>query len=102
MSYDGVDGWHDWLRGIPNAGKIVEEAFLRCREKGFTTGAEMCIHQGNKHLLRQTVKRLGELGCRSLCYLHGRLDGEDQRGHGADQSRRPEKGGMVKQPCIRG
>jgi radical SAM protein with 4Fe4S-binding SPASM domain len=66
MSYDGVDGWHDWLRGIPNAGKIVEEAFLRCKEKGFPTGAEMCIHQGNKHLLRQTVKRLGELGCRSL------------------------------------
>lgn len=66
MSYDGVDGWHDWLRGIPNAGKIVEEAFLRCKEKGFPTGAEMCIHQGNKHLLRQTVKRLGELGCGSL------------------------------------
>ena len=66
MSYDGVDGWHDWLRGIPNAGKIVEEAFLRCKAKGFPTGAEMCIHQGNKHLLRETVKRLGELGCGSL------------------------------------
>lgn len=46
--------------------KNVEEAFLRCKEHGFTTGAEMCIHQDNKHLLRQTVKRLGELGCRSL------------------------------------
>lgn len=66
MSYDGVDGWHDWLRGIPNAGQIVEEAFLRCKEKGFPTGAEMCIHQGNKHLLRETVNRLKELGCRSL------------------------------------
>ena len=66
MSYDGVDGWHDWLRGIPNAGKIAEEAFLRCREKGFPTGAEMCIHNGNKHLLRQTVNKLAELGCRSL------------------------------------
>jgi len=66
MSYDGVDGWHDWLRGIPNAGQIVEDAFLRCRAKGFPTGAEMCIHQGNKHLLRETVKRLGELGCSSL------------------------------------
>lgn len=21
MSYDGVDGWHDWLRGIPDAEK---------------------------------------------------------------------------------
>ena len=66
MSFDGVDGWHDWLRGIPNAGKIVEDAFLRCKEKGFPTGAEMCIHQGNKHLLRRTVNRLSELRCRSL------------------------------------
>ena len=66
MSYDGVDGWHDWLRGIDGAGRIAEEAFLRCREKGFPTGAEMCLHSGNKHLLRETVKKLGELGCRSL------------------------------------
>ena len=42
MSYDGVDGWHDWLRGIPNAGKIAEDAFLRCKRKGFPTGALMC------------------------------------------------------------
>lgn len=66
MSYDGVDGWHDWLRGIPGAQKIAEDAFLRCKKKGFPTGAEMCIHNGNKHLLRQTVNRLAELGCRSL------------------------------------
>lgn len=66
MSYDGVEGWHDWLRGIPDAGKIAEEAFLRCRREGFPTGAEMCIHQGNKHLLRETINRLSELGCRSL------------------------------------
>lgn len=66
MSYDGVDGWHDWLQGIRGAGKLVEDAFLRCREKGFPTGVEMCIHQGDKHLLRETVKRLGELSCRSL------------------------------------
>lgn len=66
MSYDGVDGWHDWLRGIPNAGKIAEDAFLRCKKWGFPTGAEMCIHNGNKHLLRETINRLAELGCRSL------------------------------------
>ena len=66
MSYDGVDGWHDWLRGIPGAGRIAEEAFLRCRDRGFPTGAEMCIHKGNRHLLRATVLRLAEMGCRSL------------------------------------
>lgn len=66
MSFDGVDGWHDWLRGIPGAGRIAEEAFIRCREKGFPTGAEMCIHNGNKHLLRETINKLAEWGCRSL------------------------------------
>jgi len=66
MSFDGTEGWHDWLRGIPGAGQIAEDAFRRCKEKDFPTGAEMCIHNGNKHLLRDTVNRLAELGCRSL------------------------------------
>lgn len=66
MSYDGVEGWHDWLRGVEGATEEVEAAFRRCREKGFPTGAEMCIHHGNKHLLRATVNRLASLGCRSL------------------------------------
>lgn len=65
MSFDGV-GWHDWLRGVPGAEKKAEEAFLRCREKGFPTGAEMCIHQKNKHTLRETVNALAGWGCRSL------------------------------------
>lgn len=65
MSYDGV-GHHDWLRGIDGAQDAVEAAFLRCKEHGFPAGAEMCIHQGNKHTLRETVNRLAELGCRSL------------------------------------
>ncbi len=66
MSYDGVDGWHDWLRGVKGATADVEVAFLRCKEKGFPTGAEMCLHHGNKHLLRETVNRLAILGCGSL------------------------------------
>ncbi len=66
MSYDGTEGWHDWLRGIPGAGKIAEDAFLRCKERGVPIGAEMCIHHGNRHLLRDTVNRLNELGCRKL------------------------------------
>ena len=66
MSFDGVEGWHDWLRGIDGAGRIAEEAFLRCKAKGFPTGAEMCIHQGNKHLLRETIRHLASMGCRSL------------------------------------
>jgi len=65
MSFDGV-GHHDWLRGIRGAEKAVEEAFLRCKERGFPTGAEMCLHQNNKHTLRESVNLLAEWGCSHL------------------------------------
>ncbi len=65
MSHDGV-GWHDWMRGVDGAEKAVDRAFLLCREYGFPTGAEMCLHQGNKHTLRDTVNHLRDVGCRSL------------------------------------
>lgn len=63
MSYDGDEGWHDWLRGIKNAGQIVLDAFDLCHEMGFPTGAELCLHQGNKHLLRQSINTLAEHHC---------------------------------------
>ena len=61
MSYDGV-GWHDWMRGIPGAEKAVDRAFALCRDRGFPTGAEMCLHQRNKHTLRESVKHMAGLG----------------------------------------
>ena len=65
MSFDGV-GWHDWLRGIDGAEELVDRAFLLCRDMGFPTGAEMCIHQGNKHVLRETINHLRDVGCGNL------------------------------------
>jgi radical SAM protein with 4Fe4S-binding SPASM domain len=62
MSYDGL-GHHDWLRGIDGAEQAVEQAFLRCRDRGFPTGAEMCLHQNNKHTLRDSLNRLASWGC---------------------------------------
>ena len=65
MSYDG-EGWHDWLRGIKGAEEIVNRAFALCRDMGFSTSSEMCIHQHNKHTLRASIKHLGSLGVRSV------------------------------------
>lgn len=65
MSYDGV-GWHDWLRGIDGAEKMIDRAFELCRERGFPTGAEMCIHQFNKHTLRESIKHMASLGVKSV------------------------------------
>lgn len=61
VSFDGV-GWHDWMRGVKGA----EEAALRCLrlcvEHGFPTDVEMCLHKGNVHTLRETVKVLSGIG----------------------------------------
>ena len=65
MSYDG-EGWHNWLRRVKNAEEIVNRAFALCRDMGFPTGAEMCLHQYNKHTLRASIKHLGALGVRSV------------------------------------
>lgn len=65
MSYDGV-GFHDWLRGIKGAEDAVNRAFSLCRDMGFPTGAEMCLHRLNMHTLRASVKHLASLGVRAL------------------------------------
>lgn len=84
MSYDGDEGWHDWLRGIPGAGEAVLRAFDLCYQHGFPTGAELCIHQGNKHLLRESIGTLAEHHCTHVkvnpvaeTELWERLGGED-------------------------
>ena len=46
MSFDGV-GYHDWLRGLNGAEKAVRRAFELCRDRGFPTGAEMCLWKEN-------------------------------------------------------
>ena len=66
MSFDGMDGWHDWLRGVKGAEASVLRAFELCREHGFVTGAELVLHKGNLHTLRESVRALGELGVASL------------------------------------
>ena len=66
MSFDGTEGWHDWLRGVNNASEAIDKAFKLCKEHGFTTGAEMCLHEKNKHTLRDSINYLASVGCSSL------------------------------------
>ena len=65
MSYDGA-GWHDWIRGVAGAEKMVDRAFALCRDMGFPTGAEMALHQHNKHTLRESIRHMGSLGVRRV------------------------------------
>ena len=75
MSFDGV-GCHDWLRGVPGAKQAVLRAFSLCKERGFPTGAEYCLHKGNLSALRESVKLLGELGCQTLKVNRLNVEGE--------------------------
>lgn len=65
MSFDGI-GCHDWLRGVDGAERKVTDAFRLCAREGFPTGAEYCLHRGNREVFRESVKLLGSLGCRTL------------------------------------
>ena len=66
ISYDGVDGWHDWLRGVEDAEKAAIRAFELCRAHGFPTGAQLVLHRGNVGALRESVRLLGSLGVGSV------------------------------------
>ena len=62
MSYDGVDGWHDWLRGVNGAEVLINNAFALCHEMGFRAAANMTLHYGNLHTLRDTINHLAKFG----------------------------------------
>jgi radical SAM protein with 4Fe4S-binding SPASM domain len=62
ISFDGVDGWHDWMRGVPGAGENAIRALRLCHEHGFETGVQIVLHKGNLSVLRESVRMLSELG----------------------------------------
>lgn len=66
ISYDGVDGWHDWLRGVKGAGEKVDNALRLCVEMGFPVHVCMVIHKGNSHTLRDSINHLASLGVTSV------------------------------------
>lgn len=61
LSFDGV-GWHDWMRGVKGAEEAALRALRLCVQRGFFTDVEMCVHKGNAHTLRETIRLLGEIG----------------------------------------
>ncbi len=65
FSFDGV-GYHDWMRGVKGAEKIVINAFRRCQERGIRTSASMVLFKENKNSIRDSVNLLAKLGCFGL------------------------------------
>ena len=62
MSYDGTDGWHDWLRGIDGAEKMLLSKFELLAKHDFYTGSAMTIHKLNKGVIRDSVNLLASVG----------------------------------------
>ena len=65
FSFDGV-GYHDWMRGVDGAEKIVIDAMKRCNERGFPWTASMVLCKESLGTIRESAKLLGELGCKAL------------------------------------
>ena len=76
ISFDGTQGWHDWMRGIDGAGASVERAIRLCVEEGFQVSCAMCLHKNNVHVLRESVQYLAALGVDSLKVSAASAEGE--------------------------
>ena len=66
ISFDGVDGWHDWILGIDGAEKFTLRAFKLLQERNLKVTAAFGLHKGNCGVLRETVKTLSDLGVKFL------------------------------------
>ena len=65
ISFDGI-GWHDWMRGVKGAEQAALDALRRCQARNFPTDVEMCVHRGNRDMIRESVRVLAETGVGSI------------------------------------
>lgn len=65
LSFDGL-GCHDFLRGVEGAETRTLNALRLLKARGYLVAVSMCLHKGNAHTLRETVKQLAALGVRSM------------------------------------
>ena len=65
LSFDGV-GQHDFLRGVPGAEERTIHALKLLQERKIPVSVSMCLHRGNKDVLRESVNLLASLGVRSM------------------------------------
>lgn len=66
FSFDGVHGWHDWMRGVDGAEAETLRAMKLCIDRGYAVYAGMCLHKGNVSTLPDTVKTLAAMGVKGL------------------------------------
>lgn len=65
VSFDGI-GCHDWMRGVTGAEERAIRALKLAVKHGHPVSVQMCVHKGNISTLRETVRRLSEIGVHDL------------------------------------
>ena len=65
LSYDGV-GQHDFLRGIEGCEERTLNALRLLQKRGYRVSVSTCLHKGNVHTIRETVKLMASLGVQSM------------------------------------
>ena len=65
LSFDGV-GKHDFLRGIDGAEERTLRALKLLQEGEYAVSVSMCLHKGNKDVLRESVNLMASYGVRSM------------------------------------
>ena len=65
LSFDGV-GQHDFLRGINGCEERTLNALRLLQQRGYAVNVSTCLHKGNIHTIRETVKLMASLGVRSM------------------------------------
>ena len=76
ISFDGVGGCHDWIRGVEGAERIATRAIKLLREKNLPVICGFGLHKGNVYVLRDTIKKLADLGIQFLRVAPISEDGE--------------------------
>ena len=66
FSYDGTEGWHDWLRNVEGAEADVLRAIGLCRKHRRPVSVSMCVHKGNVHTIRDSIRLLASHGVGSV------------------------------------
>ena len=76
LSYDGTDGWHDWMRGVSGAREMAERAIKLWRSRGLEVWVHASLHKGNIGTIRDIVNHMGKLDVTKLRFAPVKNEGE--------------------------
>lgn len=62
ISFDGAEGWHNWMRGVDDAELSFLSAVELCKQNKVPVIVALCLHRGNRKALSATVQMMKRCG----------------------------------------